>query len=334
MNVARWCHAEACRFGIPLLAAAVLVFPMTASAQSHEVESAAALSDDDLAQAVSNSLGPAGVIPTEHGWNASLITSSQHDSIDGWSNVLTPSVAYRFNAYLSVDASTPVLLYLRTNQVAAPPRPGESLPLTRSSTGVQVQHGVVADTFLAAHASWKPFAMRHRTLYDTVTGQLIAPTGSVSDGVGAGKTTWNVTNHLEAGSRWSPFVDLGVGSSSRVQNQRLQQDQTSRGLLANFAAGMRFDLHRTLRLGVEAFEQLPVGSTSISQTAARQGGPAGTGQTSAVAASLAENNGFNTVLDIPIAPRVTLSGIYSRSLRQHEDIAGFSFTFLLRPAAR
>ena len=47
-----------------------------------------------------------------------------------------------------------------------------------------------------------------------------------------------------------------------------------------------------------------------------------------------EDNGFITSLDIPLTPHLTLSGFYSRSLRDHNDVAGFSFTFLLKAPPR
>ena len=48
----------------------------------------------------------------------------------------------------------------------------------------------------------------------------------------------------------------------------------------------------------------------------------------------AEDNGFLTSLDIPLAPHVTMSGFYTRSLRDHDDVGGFSFTFLLKAPPR
>jgi hypothetical protein len=47
-----------------------------------------------------------------------------------------------------------------------------------------------------------------------------------------------------------------------------------------------------------------------------------------------EDNGFITSLDIPLSPHLTLSGFYNRSLRDHDDVAGFSFTFILRAPPR
>ena len=300
------------------------------AAQEKAARSAAELSDDELAAAVANSLGPAGITPSYRGYNASIISSSQHDSISGWSNVLTPSVAYRFNRVFSADVSTPVFLYIHTQStVIVAPTPGG--PPTGFLTMAQAQHGIVGDTVLAAHGYLPSFAVARFTLVDTLTGLLIAPTGSVADGVGAGKTTFNLTNHLEAAGRWSPYVDLGIGTSSRVQNRRLQRDQTSRGAIANFAAGLRMPMPRRTVFALEAYEQLPLGSQQVSSTEVRQGGPPETTQELA-ASGVAEDNGLNTALDVPLTPHLTFSGFYSRSLRQHEDIAGFSITFLLRPA--
>lgn len=310
-----------------LIESACCQAPPPPTQQTKVTRSAAELSDDDLAAAVANSLGPAGIVPSYRGYNASLISSSQHDSISGWSNLVTPSLAYRFNRWMSVDVSTPIFLYLHTQSTTAT----DGRPLTGFTTVSREQHGVVGDTVLAAHVYLPTFTPRHTTLYDTVSGLLIAPTGSVSDGVGAGKTTYNITNHLEAASHWSPYVDLGIGTSSRVQNRRLQRDQTSRGLLANFAVGGRVAMPRRVVFTLEAYEQLPLGSQQVSSTEVRQGGPPQTNQITTTA-GVAEDNGFNTALDIPLSPHVTLSGFYSRSLRQHEDIAGFSLTFLLKAA--
>ncbi len=296
--------------------------------QAKSARSAADLSDDELAAAVANSLGPAGIVPSYRGYNASLISSSQHDSISGWSNLLTPSVAYRFNRAFSADISTPIFLYIHTQStVATIPTQGE-IP-NGFTTVAQSQHGILGDTVLAVHAHLPPFTAAHDALFNTLTGLLIAPTGSVSDGVGAGKTTFNVTDHMEAAGRWSPYVDLGLGTSSRVQNRRLQRDQTSRGVLANFALGVRTVLPRHAVFALEAYEQLPLGTQHVSSTEVRQGGPPQTNQVTTTS-GVAEDNGFNTALDVPMTPNLTLSGYYSRSLRQHEDIAGFSLTFLLK----
>jgi hypothetical protein len=52
--------------------------------------------------------------------------------------------------------------------------------------------------------------------------------------------------------------------------------------------------------------------------------------TTATTTGNAEDNGFINSLDIPVAGHVTFSGFYDRSTRNRDDVAGFSFTFLLK----
>ena len=59
-----------------------------------------------------NDMGPAGIIPVMKGFNASLGTSWQHDSSNGWSTLLSPNVAYRFNQYVSMDVGVPLYFYI------------------------------------------------------------------------------------------------------------------------------------------------------------------------------------------------------------------------------
>ena len=44
-----------------------------------------------ISAAASNDSGPAGIIPSTRGFNATLGTSSQHDSTNGWSCLLYTS---------------------------------------------------------------------------------------------------------------------------------------------------------------------------------------------------------------------------------------------------
>ena len=57
-------------------------------------------------------LGPIGIIPLQRGFNASFMTTSQHDAASEWSWLLTPVIAYRFDRHFSVDASTPMYTYI------------------------------------------------------------------------------------------------------------------------------------------------------------------------------------------------------------------------------
>lgn len=288
------------------------------------------MSDDELALAVARSLGPSGILPYRSGFNASITTSSQFDTVTGWANVLMPSLAYRFNRYVSADVATPIFLYLRSQHTVDNTIPGQAPSLTRLT---EIRHGVPGDTVMAAHLSSKHFKIgKAGSFGNTVTGSLSAPTGSSEDGIGAGKVTYNFTNHLQSDSLLAPYVDVGIGTTSRLQNPRLQRSQTSRGKLLNLGAGVSLQLPRASTIYLEGYEQLPLGSQTVFQTDPRSGRPGqATVQTSS---GLAEDNGINFSIDVPVAPHVMWSGFYSHGFRLHEETVGFAFTFLLRSPPR
>lgn len=47
-----------------------------------------------------------------------------------------------------------------------------------------------------------------------------------------------------------------------------------------------------------------------------------------------EDNGFTTFVGIPLTDYITLSGYYSRSLRQHLDTVSFGLTYVIRGTSR
>ena len=305
--------------GVGLLMAALPCCAQTATPAN--AGSAGSMSDQELTHMVANSLGKGANVPAR-GLNASVTSSSQFDSITGAANVLTPAVGWRFNQYVSADVSTPVFMYLRSSRTVA-----ATSPAVPPRTDTTVRHALPGDTTMAAHVSSKTFAMgRLGDFRDAVTGSLVAPTGSVEDGVGAGKATYNVTNHLQSESFLAPYVDLGIGSTSRLQSQRLQRAQTSRGELANFGVGVSMALPHASTVYLEAYEQLPIGKQTVFQVTPRYGRPSAAQGSN----GLAEDNGINLSADIPVAQHLMWSAFYSRGLRLHEDTAGFSFTVLLR----
>ena len=307
-----------------MVATATACHAQTASSQATAaaaIQSTHNMSDQELAVAVANSLGPTGIVPRATGFNASVITSSQYDSITGWANTLTPSLAWRFNHYVSVDVATPIFMYMRSQRYEIPTTGG---PDTIQTT---IRHGLPGDTTMAAHVSSKAFTLGSLgDFYNVTTGSLSAPTGSVEDGIGAGKVTYNVTNHFQSASFLAPYVDLGIGSTSRLQNRRVQRAQTSRGQLANFGLGVSMLLPHSSTIYLEGYEQLPLGNQTVYQVDPHSGRPDATQGIN----GLAEDNGINLSLDIPLVPHLTWSVFYSRGLRLHEDTGGFALTFILR----
>jgi hypothetical protein len=270
------------------------------------------------ASATTNDEGPAGIIPFLKGPNLSLMTASQHDSSNGWSSVLTPNFAWRFNRHFAADASIPIFTYIDivvTGGTAA--KPTYTNATKRFVTG---------DMGLNGHFDGKLSIIEYN---GTVT--LGVPTGNKDYGLGAGQPTYTVDNHFEKDfGPFTPDVELGIGDSSALIGPRVQKSYVSVGTLAHFQAGTSVDLPWGMNFDTEAYEELPIAAQTLYSTT----GKGKKKVTTATGKSVAEDNGFNNSLDIPLSRHVTLSGFYNRSLRSHIDTAGFSFTFLLKAAPR
>lgn len=294
-----------------------LVVPRPSHSQvltDKELEEASGLTFSSM----SNDAGPVGIIPYLHGFNASLGTTSQHDSSSGWSSVVSPNVAYRFNRNFSADIGLPVYTYIKTYEnVGTKAKPVYAYKPKR---------GVIGDTFLSLHAD----AMPYNFGYDASIS-LGMPTGNTAYGLGAGQVTFNLNNHIERTfGIFSPNIELGYGDTSTLVDARIRKDYISVGPLAHFQSGVGVDLPRGMWFEADVYEQLPLSKDLIYSTTTK-----GKKKITTVKnVGIAEDNGFLTSLDVPITPHVTLSGFYNRSLRDHSDVAGFSFTFLLKHSPR
>lgn len=258
---------------------------------------------------------PAGVVPLLHGFNASFASTTQHDSSSGWSSILTPDLAFRFNRYLSADASIPMYDYIHVEVN----RGTAAKPVYKDFT----KHAALGDTALATHLDLHP------SLLDfTLSTSLGLPTGKPAYGLGAGQPTFNVTNHFEKGFViFTPDLELGIGDSSNLLTRRARKNYTSVGTLANFQGGSSIDLPFSMAFEADAYEQLPIANSTTYSTTGRGKKKV----TTAINNGATEDNGFLTSLDVPLLSHLTLSGFYNRSLRLHDDLAGFTLTFLLRP---
>jgi hypothetical protein len=288
--------------------------PVPAAAKTDAVDSAAA--------SISGSEGPAAGATYVKGFNASLVTSSQHDSASAWSNTLAPDVSFAYNSHLGMDFSFPYYTYLDT-YVAG----GSILKPTNNLITV---HNMIGDASSSVHLAFSPWSMDYVL---TVTGGF--PVGNTTYGLSATEYTYNVNNHFDkAFGIFTPDIELGIGDSTNLLKRRAAKSNIIIGPLANFTAGVSMDLPFNMSFSTDAYENLPLENQStyrtIRNTKKRTKTVVQTGS------GPAEDNGFETNLDIPLNPHVVLSGFYNRSLRQREDTAGFSLTFLLRapkPAA-
>ncbi len=277
----------------------------------------AAATDGALSPAATNNNdGPSGIIPRVPGLNASVTSSTQHDSVTGWANLLTPNVAYRFNKYLSADASASVFTTINVNAKST----GKA---ATSATQLKTVHGAATDTAIAGHLDLPlPSSVEY-----TFTSTLGLPTGNKAYGLGAGQVSYDLNNHFERVMVLSPYVEAGFGDTSQLLNRRVRRNQTSVGNLAHFEAGGSADLPLHASFNLSAFESLPIGNQNITatKTVRKKTVTVVTGTT-----GLAEDNGFNSSLDLPVKKHLAVSGFYTRSLRQHSDTAGISLTYFAR----
>ncbi len=296
-----------------------LLVPLIARGQSQTAQQSEQDELDSLtAAAAINDSGPVGIIPVARGFNASLGSSSMHDSNSGWFSLLAPNIAYRLNRYFSVDAGVDMYLYINIDANVGK----KAKPVYVYSP----KKGVFGDTTLSfeGDAGARSFAYAG-------TFSLGLPSGNTDYGLGAGQVTYNFNNHFEkALGLFTPDVELGYGDTNSLVDQRIVQSYVAVGPLAHFQAGSAIFLPLHSSFEADAYEELPLAKDIVYSTTGKGKKRVRTSTNR----DPAEDNGFIASLDIPLNPHTTLSGFYSRSLRDHDDIAGFSFTFLLKAPPR
>ena len=279
------------------------------------------------AAASTNSEGPAGMVPFLSGFNASLGLASQHDAAEGWSSIVSPNVAWRFNRHFSLNAGLPIYAYLNAAYITS-----EDVVLGQvisATYGLRTQHTLLGDTTIAAEFE------AHPKLFDyNVTAILGTPTGDAPDGLGAGQVTYAFNNHFEHPvNMWLvPELELGIGNSSNLDNSRIRKSYTDVGTNAHFQLGLGAFLPWHIAFDSSAYEELPLTTQTV--TSVTTNGKKGKQLkliTTSTNKSVGEDNGFINILDIPLTSHIILSGFYNRSLRDHDDTAGFAFTLMLQP---
>jgi hypothetical protein len=153
------------------------------------------------------------------------------------------------------------------------------------------------------------------------------PTGDSELGLTANQVTYNVNNHFERTmGRFTPNLELGVGNSSTLDSSTSRKTYVAVGPAGFFQTGLMVDMLRGMTFEADAYESLPIGDQRVYGTITRGKKTVqvleGTGA--------AEDNGFSTSLLTPMGRHLSLTGYYTRSLRQHMDMVGFSFMYTLR----
>jgi hypothetical protein len=260
------------------------------------------------------------------GFNAGVTYSGVHDSASGWYTVATPAVSYTFSEHYSADASASMYFHRLVQNTN---------PATAAKQPLVVEPINAGDTLIGFHAFFEP-----ASLQNTTTASLTAPTGDKSEGLGAGQVTYDFSNHTERFFKQvGLLLDVGGGNSSGLFNSVVSKDYSSVGPLAHFQAGGVFWFRGGIYLQSVAYEQLPLGSQTVYKTVKRgendHGEDDGGGNPPPSAApittsSAIEDNGFTTIVGIPLNDYLMLSGYYNRSLRQDLDTVAFGMTYVIR----
>lgn len=259
-----------------------------------------------------------GVGTLFRGFNAGIAYSGVHSSAIGWYSVLTPAVSYSFSRHYSADINASIYFQHLVETQIPRAAPGDFESSNENAPG---------DTLFGFHAAFNP------SIFDyTATVYVSAPTGDTSAGLGAGKATFDFSNHaVHYVHQVGLLVDLGVGDSSSLFNSLVVRDSTSLGNLAHFQAGAIFWLPGRSYIQSTAYEQLPFGSQTVYTTLSPPGAPV---RTATSISGVSEDNGETTSVAIPLTDHCTLSGYYNRSFRQHTDTVSVGLTYVLRGTPR
>jgi hypothetical protein len=253
--------------------------------------------------------------------NAGVTFSGVHDSSIGWYTVATPAMYCAFSRHYSADVS--FTIYPSRNVVNSVQSSSPGAPSTQQ---LVLATGELSDTFIGLHGGFN-----FRKLRDTATVSFTLPTGDNAEGLGAGKVTFDFSDHLERTvRRVSLLLDIGAGNSSGLFNRMVTNDYTSVGALAHFQEGVVFWPFRLNSIQSVLYEQVPIGNQTIY---ASPGPPGSQGPAAVSGNGLGNNVGVTTSVGIPLTAHLTLSSYYSRSFEQNLDTVSVGITYVLRGRA-
>ena len=285
----------------------------TPSGANAELEELAAIRA--AANAISNK--DAGRFPFLRAFSTSLTTTSQHNSSSGWSSIFYHSLAWRPNQHVSVDVAVPAYVYMEIyDNVGTAAKPVYAFrPQRRAAWG---------DTVINMEGDLPLKSFNYSGIFS-----LGLPSGNISNGISAGQVTYSFNNWLEKSvGRFTPNLALGYGDTSSLINQGVLRNYVAVGPMAHFQAGTSMAVTRGISFSAAAYEELPLATDLIFSTTTK-------GKKKIIITTNedpGEDNGFLTSLTVPLAPHLIMTGFYNRSLRDHTDIAGFSFTLVGRPS--
>src|SRR5216684_2790810 len=240
------------------------------------------------------------------------------EQFDGSSNtegqvmLLDSSVGYLFGPHLLVDAGVPVY-FIRANTTTA-----SGASTTNSFTDL-------GDVYGQVRLSFPNSALNFKT---QLTGR--APTGSTSDGISTGHSTYDWTNRIDRDfGQWTPFLEVGFANSI-PDTFVYRRPFASYGELGHFQGGAAYHVVNWLSVAASAFDVAPWGSQTIDSRvggngsgATGHGPPFLQGHQTTGGSSLAADNGFSAGVGISPTKAIDFTVGYSRST--HYDLNTVSF---------
>jgi hypothetical protein len=318
MIVPRTLRRSLVAFGVAVLSLASLHHCYAENAHDAPLADRAAPSSAPIGTSTTIAPIPGTAIPVIKGFNFSLNSSSQHSSVTGWSNTITPDLSFRFTRHIWVDSNFPWVLSIKN-----------FVPVTKGTVTtypLQTTNDTLGDTSLNGH-----FDADRGNFTSNGTATVAFNTGNYLYGLSANTTTYNFVNQFNyAIGPFTPDVQIGEGNSSSLANTTTNKSYTAVGALANFQAGSTLDLPWNFLFDLEAYENLPIGTQKIYGTITTKVKGKNVSEQVLEGAGIAEDNGFFSELDIPLAAHFILSGQYQRSLRQGSDTAAIGLTYFLR----
>ena len=269
---------------------------------------------------------------TDKGFMSTASFTESHDSSLGWATELDSTAGYDFSRHVNVSAGLPIYLV-------------QPIAQTTGTQQVNNSYNSLGDAFV--NLNYKvdgPLGYA-----GTVTGT--APTGDTKTGISTGRATFGWNNHFEHEiSRFTPFVELGIANSnttlerlhglgSGVGKHGLLNDYASLGAISRFSGGASIDLFRSLTFAASAYDELPFGNQKVYSRLLPKGVAGGVLNTrknptkfelaalTTGSASIADDNGFETVLSANPTPRIEVAVAYQRSIHNALNTVAFSTSY-------
>ncbi|HEX7728355.1 MAG TPA: hypothetical protein VF392_04905 [Terracidiphilus sp.] len=269
-----------------------------------------------------------GVRRADSGVYGALTILGAKDSVNGYSSLWTPAIGYDLPKHFSLEAGIPYYA-LASSAV-------QKVTASRSGVGTETVEtssaNLLGDMYLLATGHFEPSqAFRYQ-----INAKGTAPTGDTTNGISTGRATWNVSNHIEAGSaRVIPYLEAGIGNST-ADTAKYYRSYTTLGYIAPFAAGLNIDLGHHISFDASTYYDLPFGdqklysrevpSGTVIGASGRRNRPILDQYMSQGGAGLTEDHGFNGSLAFSPTERVTFTASYNRSIPDALDSVAISLS--------